>query len=49
MNITEMYKIFSTEESCIAYLEKIRWGKEYLLYALIVEVNIRRVKSKKII
>ncbi len=22
-----MYKIFPTEESCIAYLEKIRWGR----------------------
>ncbi len=27
MTITEIYKIFPTEEFCIAYLEKIRWGR----------------------
>ena len=27
MNLTQLHKQFGTQQKCIAYLEKLRWGK----------------------
>ena len=27
MNLSQLHKDFGTQKKCIAYLEKIRWGK----------------------
>ena len=27
MNLTQLHKRFGTQQKCIAYLEKLRWGK----------------------
>ena len=34
MNLTELHKKYGTQNKCIAYLEKLRWGKKYLPFYL---------------
>lgn len=43
MNLTQLHKKFGTQEKCIAYLEKMRWGKKPICH----HCNSENVKKRK--
>jgi len=47
MNLQQLHKQFGTQDKCLAYLEKVRWGKNVVCPRCASDSIVKRVDSKR--